>query len=1081
MYTIDDVLTVCDYETYRRAMILRRSEMNRRLQYFESGGTVSLIADIYDPSDHHTYHTRASLNDRTGFLMNCECSCTAFRKTEEVCEHIASALIMYADARQSGRIRIGRNGPRPSDPSLLSLIEQFPAEEKRPDTSHSVLVRPILTIDPRTHSLHAEFRIGRTGQKSYVLKNIHTLLSAIQAGEEIIYGKDLSLIPSLESFTEDSLPLVQWLYGLDMVSSSYRESPDWWSYSSSRQENSHIARELVLSGRFLDDFLELLGTSLPECSLYNGRNGSTGLWYIQDGPSPVSSGILQEDRGWLFTLNVPDRMEGTRWLYFIDEENRVLNRVPRSESLMKLLQYTDAHGTEPVYIAARDIAAFTRRLWPVLSAETALTSSGFDPYAYLPLKPSFEIYLDMPQDNTISAELYAVYGQNKYSILDSTQSGDGKRSYADEKDFDDTVSPWFNSFDPDNHRLVLINDDDRLYNLLTEGIPAFRNLAEVYVSDRLKRVQIRSTPTVHLGVSVSGDLLQLDLFTNTLSMDELAEILSRYDTKKKYYRLKNGDFIAADQDAFGQLARLREDMDLSSADIRSGTAHLPKYRAALLEEDLSASSLSFTREQTFRDLLRSMETLNIGTEPVPERWNGILREYQKKGYQWLCSLAEQGFGALLADEMGLGKTVQVIAWLAEHREKGKALIVCPASLVYNWASEFHRFTPEMNVCRISGSAAMRKVLLEEIDDYDVLITSYDLIKRDQELYRDLHFAAEIIDEAQYIKNAGTHAARSVKSISADFRIALTGTPIENRLSELWSIFDYLMPGFLYSYRRFRSIYENPIVKDKDTAVQARLQAMISPFTLRRLKKDVLDDLPEKTEEVYYAPLEDEQQELYTARMQSLRLMLSKQSEEEFRQSRIAVLAELTRLRQLCCSPALIYDRYRGNSAKEDLCLEVVRNAVESGHKVLLFSQFTTMLDRLCSRLTDTGIAYHLLTGSTSQQERAAMVESFAHDDIPVFCISLKAGGTGLNLTAADIVVHYDPWWNTAVENQASDRAHRIGQKNPVTVYRLIMKDTVEERILALQQDKAGMAEQILNAEEIGASTITREQLLSVLK
>ena len=295
-----------------------------------------------------------------------------------------------------------------------------------------------------------------------------------------------------------------------------------------------------------------------------------------------------------------------------------------------------------------------------------------------------------------------------------------------------------------------------------------------------------------------------------------------------------------------------------------------------------------------------------------------------------------------------------------------------------------------------------------------------------------------------------------------------------------SIFDYLMPGFLYSYTRFRKEIEEPIVYEKDEDLRERLQRMVGPFILRRLKKEVLKDLPDKLEEVYYADLEGEQSKLYQARVQTMKIMLAGKSDSEFKTDKIEILAQLTRLRQLCCGPELIYDNYKGNSAKEDLCIDMIRSAVDGGHKVLLFSQFTTMLAVLEQRLDKEKIRYHELTGQTPKKTRIDLVDAFQSDDVPVFCISLKAGGTGLNLTAADVVIHYDPWWNTAVENQASDRAHRIGQKNTVTVCRLIVKDTIEEKIIELQSAKKDLADSILSGEEISSASLSREDLLKLL-
>ena len=482
-----------------------------------------------------------------------------------------------------------------------------------------------------------------------------------------------------------------------------------------------------------------------------------------------------------------------------------------------------------------------------------------------------------------------------------------------------------------------------------------------------------------------------------------------------------------------------------------------------------------------------MKTIEENDFELPKGLNAELRAYQKLGFGWLKTLCKNGFGGILADDMGLGKTLQVITFLlseiseAQPGERKRTLIVAPASLVYNWKSEIERFAPELQVCMITGNVEERKEKIYGLGEQEIAVTSYDLLKRDVEEYREVPFFCEVIDEAQFIKNPLTQGAKAVKQIQAGFHIALTGTPVENRLSELWSIFDYLMPGFLYSYQQFREEIESPIVREQDKEALERLQKMIRPFVLRRLKKDVLKDLPDKIEKNVFAKLEGEQSELYRARAQRLAMELQGQSDDEFRNSRFQVLAEITRLRQLCCDPGLLYEGYHSSSAKVELCMDLIQNALEGGHRILLFSQFTSMLELLEQRMKKEKISCCMLTGATSKEDRARLVERFQKEEVPVFCISLKAGGTGLNLTAADIVIHFDPWWNAAVENQATDRAHRIGQKHVVNVNRLIAKDTIEERILKLQEAKKELAEQVLSGDELKNASFTNEELLELLK
>ncbi|MEE1479653.1 MAG: DEAD/DEAH box helicase, partial [Slackia isoflavoniconvertens] len=416
------------------------------------------------------------------------------------------------------------------------------------------------------------------------------------------------------------------------------------------------------------------------------------------------------------------------------------------------------------------------------------------------------------------------------------------------------------------------------------------------------------------------------------------------------------------------------------------------------------------------------------------------------------------------------------------------------SLVYNWTAEFERFAPELSVVAVAGGAQERRAArLEAFGGHrrvDVLVTSYDLLRIDIDDWSSHRLFICALDEAQYIKNPAALTTRAVKSLEADHKFALTGTPMENRLSELWSIFDFLMPGLLGPYARFRERFESPIVGGDD-AVARRLQAIVAPFMLRRLKADVLTDLPDKLESVVYANMDVEQRKLYDAHEQRLREELTAQ--RMFRKEReaaraagkpvstVEVLAEITRLRQLCCDPRLVYEDYRGPSAKLDAIVDLVSSAVEGGEKTLVFSQFTSFLELIAERLRKAGIAHYSITGATPKKERVRLVDAFNEDDTPAFLVSLKAGGTGLNLTGASVVIHADPWWNAAAQSQATDRAHRIGQTRVVSVEKVVAKNTIEERIVRLQQTKSELADQVVGAGGISLASLDADDLYELLQ
>lgn len=583
----------------------------------------------------------------------------------------------------------------------------------------------------------------------------------------------------------------------------------------------------------------------------------------------------------------------------------------------------------------------------------------------------------------------------------------------------------------------------------------------------------------------------MSMASNQFNKEELAEIFSSYDRKKKYHRLKNGAFITFNEEQKQVMSALLDVMKNYADKKNPDTIKMPLFRALYLDELLAEKeSVELKKNREYRKLIGKMRSYENGDYEVPQSLEAVLREYQRDGFYWIKTLKENGFGGILADDMGLGKTLQILAFLLSEKEQGKVgdelrtLIVAPASLVYNWKKEVERFTPQLSVCVMAGTAHERKELIKnQTSNVDVWITSYDLLKRDIELYQDIVFANEIIDEAQYIKNQTTHAAKSVRLVNSSFRMALTGTPMENRLSELWSIFDYLMPGFLYGYMRFRSEIETPIVSDKDEDAMTRLRAMIHPFILRRLKKDVLKELPEKQEEIVTVALSGEQKKLYQAHSQRLKMFLEDQNDEDFAQNKLQILAELTKLRQLCCGPELLLENYKGENAKLEACIELITQAIAGGHKILLFSQFTSMLDLIGEELKKAKIDYYCIDGSVKKEARMEMVEQFQNpqNQVSVFCISLKAGGTGLNLTAADIVIHYDPWWNKAAQNQATDRAHRIGQKHAINVYQLIAEETIEQKICELQQVKEDLAEEVLSGEGISSTQFNKDEIMNLLE
>ena len=438
-----------------------------------------------------------------------------------------------------------------------------------------------------------------------------------------------------------------------------------------------------------------------------------------------------------------------------------------------------------------------------------------------------------------------------------------------------------------------------------------------------------------------------------------------------------------------------------------------------------------------------------------------------------------------------GKTIQVLAvtlsYINEQKKNNQkplpSMVACPSSLTLNWLGEVQKFTPTLKALVISGSALEREKKIKNIEKYDIIITSYDSLKRDIDLYDEkmYQFKYMIADEAQYIKNNNTQNAKAIKNIKAEARFALTGTPIENSLSELWSIFDFIMPGYLFKYRKFKELYELAIVKENNQAKMQKLKKMIEPFVLRRIKKEVLTELPDKTVTVLYNEMEEEQQKIYLSYLAQAKKEVADEIQMNgFENSQIKILALLMRLRQICCHPSLFLQDYEGESSKLEQCIEVIEDATKGGHKILLFSGYTSMFPIIEKELKKKHINYLKLTGQTKVTDRIELVDKFNEDkEIKVFLISLKAGGTGLNLTGADMVIHYDPWWNLSAENQATDRTYRIGQKNNVQVYKLITKNSIEEKIYELQKKKEKLVDNMLSTQNTFINQLSKEDIMEL--
>ena len=747
-------------------------------------------------------------------------------------------------------------------------------------------------------------------------------------------------------------------------------------------------------------------------------------------------------------------------------------------------------GLQPgaeMQFSKKTVAKFAHNILPKFEQTKFILVSGTDELkAILPPEAHFLFKLDY-RVGSILCVARVQYGDAQYEL---------NQGYTEEdrRDVEKETAAWkhINTYfsDYQHGRYVLSNEEsDVVQAFLDDGINELKRLGEVQITANFRSLLkgIKINLDVGVGINLTNELLDIDLADQKMSWEDIQAALKAYQEKRKYFVLKNGMLAKAEQPTIEQLAQTLHDLGISFKDFIHGKLHLPAYRAFYFAKQMkAANALHFSTNESFNTLINDLAKNQLKQNQIPVSLQNILRPYQKIGFNWLSTIVNYKFGGLLADEMGLGKTLQIISLLLARKEKMQnqlpSLIVAPASVIYNWQAEVKKFAPSLNVALLDGTKKERERLLLDAKKYDLLISSYQSLNRDLEAYQNLIFDVEVIDEAQNIKNQQSVTAKTVKVIKAHHKLALTGTPIENKLSELWSIFDYLMPGFLGSYPDFRKKYELPIVKEQDKEAEDQLANMVIPFILRRLKKDVLRDLPDKDEEIVPVKMNKKQADLYNMQTQKIIAQLNGQGDEDFKRSRFQILAQITKLREICCDPHLLYENYHGKSNKLIATIELIKNNLANGHKILLFSQFTAMLDILHENLARLRLPLFTITGSTPKTKRQEQVQKFNQMAQPgVFLISLKAGGTGINLTGADVVIHYDPWWNLAAEKQAMDRAHRIGQKHSVKIYKMVTEDSIEERIIALQQKKAELADIILQNDQIADATMSKDDLIKILK
>ena len=1049
-----------------------RATYTKGCNYFYGGRVVEFTYDEASNDFHalvrgeYDYAVDVAFDD-ANVLSGYYCECPASRSYDGACKHVVAVLKTIQ--KYWGKYYGNDEARLPQGVrNLMAFFAQEVDTREPASRQHlEVILRPTLRIASSYGTLpQLEFTIG-TRERMYVLKDIKKLIDAQVSGREIHYGKNFIYKPYEMSFDAVSKSL------MDMLCATYRDEMSFVEWGRAESLNSFNERYFALSNtnlwRFFkrmsnDDFALHLNSERIMTKVLERRPEL--ILSVETTKNGIKAKLLPEGA---VLLGIDKEL---RFIYFQGNIYKV--DADFSRYLVPLMQCFRDLKHKELNIPTKHAGQFLDTVVPALETIAEVKLDGALPERFYRESLETNVYFDRHGDG-VGCWIRFKYGEVEIDPTDPKSNGspevDGRLLIRDSAKEQQPIAV-LNRFGFERiQNGWLLADEEATYEFFRAGLPDLTDICNMFYTDQLKRLGLRNPGRVSAGVKLNTEkgMLEMSFAYEGMEPAELIALLAAYKLKKRYHRLKDGSFVSLESPEFTSTANLVEQLGLTSADLINKAVELPKYRAMYLDSmTRETTGFSIERNSSFKRMVQDIKEPQDMDYPVPLGIKGRLRDYQKTGFRWLKTLAHYGLGGILADDMGLGKTLQVIAFILSEKgnDNKPSLVIAPTSLIYNWEEEVRKFAPELKVVVVSGQPNERQQRFSELGEVDIVVTSYGLVKRDVEMYSSTEFKYCFVDEAQHIKNSHTLSAKSVKRIKAQGYFALTGTPVENSLSELWSIFDFLMPGYLLSQSKFTSTFDTPIVKYGDKHALQELGRHIRPFILRRMKKDVLKELPEKIESKLICEMTKEQTKLYGAYMFRARQEFeSEVNTHGFEQSRIKILALLMRLRQICCHPSMFLEDYSGGSGKLEALLEILTEGLSSGRRALVFSQFTTMLGLIGEELRKEKIDFFYLDGATPAEERMRMVNAFNAGEKAVFLLSLRAGGTGLNLTGADMVIHVDPWWNPAVEDQATDRAYRIGQKNSVQVYKLLSRNTIEERIYELQEAKRALIDSVITPGE----------------
>lgn len=1053
---------------------------SRGLQYYKNNQVVS--ASYSSQKKRYLFTVKGNYNytvvveESKDGGVNYHCNCPSSLKENGACKHVVASLLYLLKYQEQETASESKN---PEEQKIRKIIDYFSVQEDNLSVGETFHLGAVINIPSilKKDQNYSYLSVVAGGERSYKVQSLKKFLSDLYSGENILLGKQFKYINGESRFDKSSKEFVDYMlevYELhNMMSENVRTAK---LYNKSQMLMTKNMLFKVLSMFTETPFtLELYSKTYENVTF---QVGNPKLEYeISMNDDAIFMDYQKEEMSPVIPIMSSGELLYHNGVVYLPDKKFIRNYVPFFRLLGK--------DKEPLVFEGESKKQFLEYVLPKISDTMNLDIPDELKQFYLTYDLQIEVYLDRYQ-NGLKAEVRYIYGDVNFNSFQNAVKDSFIIVRQREKE-DDFIGKLLSLDFVPYQNFYILKDDEKIYEFIQDGVAELEPNCTMFYSESFKKLRIKGPGKAHAGLRMNSglDMLEFDLSYDDIPKEEITSMFQAYRLKKKFFRLKDGSFINLNDDSMNEMADVLKLLKLDKVKEETESFLLPKQNALYLDKLFSDKKIAYDKDQNVSEFINKIQNPMIYEHKMPDRIYATLRGYQESGVKWLLTLSELRLGGILADDMGLGKTLQSIVYIAyqlqniEESKQKPFLIVCPTSLTYNWMDEFEEFAPWIRCRVIDGNPKIRQELIESYQQVHVLITSYPLLRRDLEIYEKIEFDTMFIDEAQFIKNSSSLSAKAVKRMKADHYFALTGTPIENSLSELWSIFDFILPDFLFSHNKFVELYEKPIMHGDENAVHD-LERHIAPFILRRMKKDVLKELPDKYETKLLTELTEEQKKVYAAYIDSIRNEMNEAIRENgVEKNKMRILAVLTRLRQICCHPATFIDNYEGGSGKLDLLLEVLHDALANEHRVLIFSQFTSMFEIIMKELKARNIEYFYIEGSTKNIDRQNYVKRFNDGERQVFLISLKAGGTGLNLVGADTVIHYDPWWNPAVEEQATDRAYRIGQVNKVHVMKLITKGTIEEKIYKLQQKKRHLSDSVIHSKEVFLNTLSNEELMEL--